>query len=151
MVAPPHALDTRQALALNLQYTRGRHGAAARIELHDGPAGRFGSLAIRGWVDPAAGRRIEQTLDDLASRDVRQLLVDCSQLRHIDYRVVSRLLHAIARFESRNGSVALCGMSRYLQDVFRLSGGDPPVAAWPPPADDVVPAAASGPVDETAS
>ena len=124
MVAPLHALDGRQSLAVNLQFTRGRHGAAARIELHERPAGRLATLALLGWVDTSAERRIEQALDDLAVRGATQLVLDCSQLRHIDYRMVPRLVQALGRFEARAGSVAMCGMSRYLHDLFRLSGCD---------------------------
>ena len=131
MVAPPHTLDSRQALAVNLQFTRGRHGAAARIELHDRPEGRLATVALCGWVDLPAGRRIEQTLEDLAARGASQLLLDCSQLRHIDYRMVTRLVEALARFEARVGSVAVCGLSRYLHDLFRLSGCAGHLHEWP--------------------
>jgi anti-anti-sigma factor len=127
---PLHSLDSRQALAVNLQFTRGRHGAAARIELHDRPAGRLATLALRGWVDLSAERRIEQALEDLAARGANQLVLDCSLLRHIDYRMVPRLVQALGRFESRAGSVALVGMSRYLHDLFRLSGCDVNLHPW---------------------
>ncbi len=130
MVAHASFTDGRQALAVNLQFTRGRHGAAARIELHEGPGGRLATLALRGWIDPFAERRVEQALDDLAARGVSQLVLDVSQLRHIDYRMVPRLVQALGRFESRAGSVAMCGMSRYLTDLFRLSGCDVQLHPW---------------------
>ena len=149
MVAPLHAIDSRQALAVNLQFTRGRHGAAARIELLDRPAGRLATVALCGWVDLPAGRRIEQTLEDLAARGASQLLLDCSQLRHIDYRMVPRIVAALARFESRAGSVAVCGLSRYLLDLFRLSGSEGHLHEWPSAA--AVLAADSGPARGSAS
>ncbi len=140
MVAPVHTLEPRKALSVNLQFTRGRHGAAARIEFHDRPAGRLALLELRGWIDLSAERRLEQTLDDLAARGVERLLVDCAALRHIDYRMVPRLVAALARFESRSGSVALCGLSRYLRDLFRLAGCDPNFGVAVP-ADDALRAA----------
>jgi anti-anti-sigma factor len=118
-------------LALHLEFTRGRHGAAARVELHERPQGRLGVLALRGWIDLSAARRIEQTLEDLATRRVAQLVVDCSQLRHIDYRLVPRLVAAFARFESRSGAVGLRGMSHYLRDLFRLAGCEPTAPTEP--------------------
>jgi anti-anti-sigma factor len=130
MVAPLHSFDGRQTLAVNLQFTRGRHGAAARIELHERASGRLAMLALRGWVDASAERRIEQALDDLAARGATQLVLDFSQLRHVDYRMVPGLVQAIGRFESRAGAVALCGMSRYLHDLFRLSGCDVQLHTW---------------------
>lgn len=152
MVAPVHTLEPRHALSVNLQFTAGRHGAAARIEFHDRPAGRLALLELRGWIDLSAERRLEQTLDDLAARGVERLLVDCAALRHIDYRMVPRLVQALARFESRAGSVALCGLSRYLRDLFRLAGCDPNFGVWSP-ADDAYLAApaADGPRGERAS
>ncbi|MFN8586420.1 MAG: STAS domain-containing protein [Candidatus Eisenbacteria bacterium] len=135
MVAPLATLAGTRTMAVNLQFTRGRHGAAARIELHDRPSGRFAVLAVRGWIDLSAERRLEQALDDLAGRGVTQLLVDCSQLRHIDYRMVPRLVAALQRFESRAGAYALCGLSRYLRDLFRLAGCDAHLRAWPSAAD----------------
>ena len=152
MVAPVHTLEPRKALSVNLQFTRGRHGAAARIEFHDRPAGRLALLELRGWIDLSAERRLEQTLDDLAARGVERLLVDCAALRHIDYRMVPRLVTALARFESRSGSVALCGLSRYLRDLFRLAGCDPNFGVAVP-ADDALRAAhaADGLAGERAS
>ena len=149
MVAPLFAAEARQALAVNLQFTRGRHGAAARIELVDGPGGRLATLLLLGWVDLPAGRRIEQTLEDLAARGAARLVIDCSQLRHIDYRMMGRLVAAIGRFEQRAGAVAVCGLSRYLQDLFRLAGCDVQLQRWPSAAH--VLAAAHGHAGEIAS
>lgn len=140
MVAPVHTLEPRKALSVNLQFTRGRHGAAARIEFHDRPAGRLALLELRGWIDLSAERALERTLDDLAARGVERLLVDCAALRHIDYRMVPRLVAALSRFETRSGSVALCGLSRYLRDLFRLAGCDPNFGVAVP-ADDALHAA----------
>ncbi|MEO5987399.1 MAG: STAS domain-containing protein [Candidatus Eisenbacteria bacterium] len=131
MVAPNTTLEPVKAMAVNLQFTRGRHGAAARIELHDRPTGRVAVLALRGWIDQSAESRIEQTLEDLAARGASQLLVDCSQLRHIDYRLVPRLVQALARFELRSGAFVLCGLSRYLRDLFRLTGCESQLRCWP--------------------
>jgi anti-anti-sigma regulatory factor len=152
MVAPIQTPEPRGALTVHLQFTRGRHGAGARIELHERPSGRLAVLELRGWIDLTAQRRLEQTLDDLAARGVERLRVDCSAVRHIDYRLVPRLVSALARFEARTGSVALGGLSRYLRDLFRLAGCDPPVGDGDP-ADDAYVAGArqDGSVGERAS
>jgi anti-anti-sigma factor len=140
MVAAVGTLEAHKTLAVNLQFTRGRHGAAARIEVHDRPAGRFAILSLLGWIDLAAERRVEQTLDDLAARGVSQLLVDCSKLRHIDYRMIPRLVASLTRFETHAGAYALCGLSRYLRDLFRLAGCDMHLRSWPSAADVLPPA-----------
>ena len=131
MVTRAGSTEDRTSVTMNLQFTRGRHGAAARLEVHERPAGRVGLLALRGWVDLSAARGIERALDDLAARGVTRLVVDCSQLLHIDYRLVPRLANALVRFEAHAGAVGLCGLSRYLRDLFRLTGSDAKLACWP--------------------
>lgn len=135
MVARSESSDTRTSVAINLQFTQGRHGAAARLEVHERPAGRVGLLALRGWVDLSAERGIERALDDLAARGVSRLVVDCSQLLHVDYRLVPRLADALLRFESHAGAVVLCGLSRYLRDLFRIAGCESKLCCWPTASD----------------
>jgi anti-anti-sigma regulatory factor len=127
MVAPS---SSRTSVAMNLQWTRGRHGAAARLEVHERPEGRLGVLALRGWVDLAALQGIERTLDDLAARGITRLVVDGSRLQHVDYRLAPRLTEAFMRFEARTGSVGVCGLSRYLRDLFRFSGAEGGLCFW---------------------
>jgi hypothetical protein len=135
MVSQAGAGEARTSMTMNLQLSRGRHGAAARLEVHERPAGRVGLLALRGWVDLSAARGIERALDDLAARGVSRLIVDCSQLLHADYRLVPRLADALLGFEARAGAVVLCGLSRYLMDLFRIAGCESKLCCWPSAAD----------------
>ena len=130
-VAPDPLRAARRAVALNLDLAHGRHGATARLELHERAGARVALLALRGWLDEIAVRRLEETLDDIASRGATQLLLDCSQLRHIDYRLVPALVAALERFETRAGGFVLCGLSHYLRDLFRLAGCDRALRCWP--------------------
>lgn len=130
-LVPDAARDAHRTLALNLDLTHGRHGAAARLELHERRGTRVALLALRGWLDVVAVRRLEETLDDLAARGAGQLLLDCSQLRHIDYRLVPTLVASLDRFETHAGGYVICGLSRYLRDLFRLSGCDQALRCWP--------------------
>jgi anti-anti-sigma factor len=131
MIAHSGMSVARTSVAMDLQLTRGLHGAAVRLEVHERPVGRVGMLALRGWVDLSAERGIERVLEDLATRGVSRLVVDCSQLLHVDYRLVPRLADALARFEARTGSVVICGLSRYLRDLFRIAGCESRLASWP--------------------
>jgi hypothetical protein len=110
---------------------RGRR-AAGRVER---PSGRVGLLSLRGWVDLSAQRGLEGMLDDVSARGVSRLVVDCSQLLHIDYRLVPRLADSLLRFEAQVAPVGLCGLSRYLRDLFRIAGCDSRLACWPTVAD----------------
>ncbi|TMQ67493.1 MAG: STAS domain-containing protein [Candidatus Eisenbacteria bacterium] len=128
--------DARLALALNLELSYGRHGASARVELQERPhaapgARRIARVTVRGWIDAAAERRLEQALDDLAARGVDQVLLDCAELRHIDYRIAPGLVSALERFEARTAGIVVCGLSRHLRDLFRLAGCEPRLRCWP--------------------
>src|SRR5439155_23036963 len=97
------------ALALNLELSHGARGASARIEILERDGSRIALLALRGWVGPPAASRLALALEDLAARGVDQLLLDCSALRHIDYRVLPDLITSLGRFESRAGGIVVCG------------------------------------------
>jgi anti-anti-sigma factor len=127
--------DTRTSVVLNLEFSRGRHGAAARLEVHERPSGRVGVVSLRGWVDGVAARGIERMLQDLAERNLARLVVDCSQLLHVDYRLMPRLADALVKAEAHAGTVVLCGLSRYLRDLFRIAGCESRFCCWPSASD----------------
>ena len=131
MIARTEAKGGGAPLAINLELSHGRHGAAARIELHERQPERIAVLELRGWVDEVAVQRLTAVLDELAQRGATQLLIDCGQLRHIDYRLVPGLIDALTRFESHAGAFVFCGLSRYLRDLFRLAGCEPRLRCWP--------------------
>lgn len=139
-------LRVRHAVALNVDLAHGRHGATARLELYDRGVAL---LALRGWLDDVAVRRLEETLDGVAARGASQLLLDCSQLRHIDYRLVPALIAALERYESHAGGFVLCGLSHYLRDLFRLAGCDRALRFWPSAEELLEGAAAAGVVGST--
>ena len=118
-------------LALNLELSHGLHGASARLEIRDRGTDRIAVLQLRGWMDRVATQRLGTALDDLAQRGASQLLLDCSQLRHVDYRVLPELVGALSRFESRAGGFVVCGLSHYLRDLFRLAGCESRLRCWP--------------------
>jgi len=121
----------RRAMALNLELSHGRPGASARVEFHDRVGGRIALLTLRGWVDAVAVRRLTGALADLEKPELAQLLLDCSAVRHIDYRQLPALVNALARFESRAAGLVVCGLSPYLRDLFRLAGCEPRLRCWP--------------------
>ena len=125
------ARPARAPLAVNLELSRGSHGAAARLEWHERQGRRIALLKLSGWIDRAALDRIERTLENLAERGGCDLVLDGSRLRHIDYRLVPALVNALSRYESRAGSLAVCGLSVYLRDLFRLGGCEPRLTVWP--------------------
>jgi anti-anti-sigma factor len=139
MVARSQAAEDRIAMALSLQLSGGRHGASARIEMRERPGGRVVLFALRGWLDRTAVTRLSRTLDDLGARGIEHLLLDFSQVRHLDYRMVPALVGALARFENRAGGFVVCGLSSYLRDLIRLAGCETRLRCWPS-AEDLLPA-----------
>lgn len=129
----------RPALALNLDLSHGQPGASARVELHDRPgsalrgmagASRIARVTLRGCIDAIAAVRLGRALEDLALRDVDQVLLDCALVRHIDFRCLTALVDALVRLDSRSGGVVVCGLSRYLRDLFRLAGHERHLRCW---------------------
>lgn len=150
MTVHPTAPGVRPALALNLDLSHGRPGASARVELIDRPASalrpssRIARVTLRGDIDAVAGVRLGRALEDLALRDVDQVLLDCALVRHIDFRCVTALVDALVRLDSRSGGVVLCGLSRYLRDLFRLAGHESHLRCWSS-ADDLLEASPRAP------
>jgi anti-anti-sigma factor len=127
--------EDRVAMTLHLELGGGRHGASALVTMRERARGRVVLLEVRGWLDAKAVGSLGRTFDGLADRGVEQLLLDCTQVRHIDYRTVPALIAALARFERHAGGVVLCGMSRYLRDVIRVAGDEQRLRCWPSSAD----------------
>jgi len=150
MAVHPTAPGARPALALNLDLSHGRPGASARVELLDRPgsalrsAARIARVTLRGNIDAVAGVRLGRALEDLALRDVDQVLLDCAQVRHIDFRCVTALVDTLIRLDSHSGGVVVCGLSRYLRDLFRLAGHESHLRCWSS-ADDLLEASPRAP------
>jgi hypothetical protein len=120
--------DPRTAVAFNLELG-GRHAASARVELLDGPdAARTARVALRGWIDGPAERRLERALDAFAPRAVTRVVLDCSRVRRIAGRQAARLVAAMARLESGHGSIEVCGLPPGIGGA--LDGGSR-VRYWP--------------------
>ena len=141
--------STRAALAVNVELAHGAHGATARLEWHERQGHRIALLKLSGWIDREALGRLESALHDLAERGAGPLVLDCSRLRHIDYRMVPALVEALSRYESRAGGFAVCGLSNYLLDLFRMGGCEPRLRGWPSASELL--GAAGDPGDESAS
>jgi anti-anti-sigma regulatory factor len=117
-------------LVMHESLSHGLHGATAVLELHDASPDRVARLALSGWLDPIAFGRLKLRFDDLARQGVRRLILDLADLAHVDYRLVPALADLVAGFEARSGAVAVCGLSPYLRDIFRLSGAEPRLRCW---------------------
>jgi anti-anti-sigma factor len=119
------------SVALSIELSAGPPGARARIEIHERGSGRVALLALHGGIDGPAVSRLGRALSDLALQGVDQVLLDCSGLEHVDYRIVPALVDRLVQFEARVGGLVVCGLSHYLRDLFRLAGCDAQLRCWP--------------------
>lgn len=109
--------------------SHGFHGANARYELRPGTQSSV-HIQLRGWLDEIALRRFETRLDDLGRRGARQLHLDVSGMRHVDYRLIPDWIDALGRFEVRWGPVTVGGLTAYMNDLFCLAGCESRLRGW---------------------
>jgi anti-anti-sigma regulatory factor len=108
--------DVRTTVALNLELG-GRHAASARVELWEAPGdSQVACVALSGWIDRGAERRLERALDALAPRAVSRVVLDCSGVSRLGGRQAERLLDAMARLEGAAGPIEVCGLSPALRE-----------------------------------
>jgi len=122
---------SRVTLAMNLELRPGRYGASARIELHERDGCAAALVSVRGWVDRVALDHLDRSLHDLSTRGIPRIVLDCSRLRHIEFRLVSPLVDSLERFESNRGGYAVCGLTPRLRESFRVAGCEPGLHCWP--------------------
>jgi anti-anti-sigma regulatory factor len=122
------ATDARPTLALNLELG-GRHPASARLELLEGPhAARVAHVALSGWIDREAERRLERALEALASRSLSRVVLDCSRVRPLADRQAARLVAAVSRLERGQAPIEVWGVSPRVGVRLEASGR---VRCWP--------------------
>lgn len=132
--------DARSSLAINLDLG-GRRSASARVELFDEPGMQVARVALRGWIDRGAERRLERALADLAPREVSRVVLDCSGVSRLDGRQAARLLDAVSRFETVPGPIEVWGLPPSVRKGLGArvrcwpGGEDPPVPQPPAPGD----------------
>src|SRR6185369_18048574 len=91
--------SSRHALAMTVELG-GRRAASARVELFDEPGdARVARVALCGWIDRAAERRLERALEALAPREISKVVLDCSRVSRLERPEAARLVEAVSRFE----------------------------------------------------
>jgi len=102
----------RAALAINLELG-GRHAASARVELlQESGDAQVAHVALSGWIDGAAERRLERALAELKPRDISRVVLDSSCVSRMERPAAARLMEAVARLEGRPGEIEVRGLPR---------------------------------------
>jgi len=138
MISRPSSVATQAACSIHMQLSHGRHGATARVEWYPDEEGTWAIMALGGWIEKVGMRRLTAALDQLSDLGIRRLLLDCSDLRYIDYGLLTTLVRRLTRFDAPLGRWMVCGLSRHLDDLFHLAGWESHVLdgrapTFPPP------------------
>jgi len=122
MVTRPFEDVTPAIWAIHLHLSHGRHGATARVEWRTEGTGTWAVLALDGWVEKVALKRLTGLLEQLADLGARRVLLDGTRLRYIDYALIPSLLRALSPFDAPHGNWMVYGLSPHMDDLFRLAG-----------------------------
>jgi anti-sigma B factor antagonist len=86
------------------------------------PRRRVITLSAEGELGEAQLVQIGEELFRLAHRGHYCVVLDLSEVHHLDYRGVRPLLSRAVLFRQAGGDIKLCGLSAYLKAIFRAAG-----------------------------
>ncbi len=82
------------------------------------------TIALEGEIGIREYDEIAGQLFRFSSRGVRRVVIDFSDVSHVDYRVVRPLMLRASGLRHLGGDVKLCGMSPYIHAIFRSAGAN---------------------------
>lgn len=80
------------------------------------------TLNLEGELQERGLFELGELLVRLSLRGSRRVVVDFSEVSHLDYRGVKPLLRKVERFRDAGGDVKLAGLSPYLKAILRAAG-----------------------------
>ncbi len=80
------------------------------------------TLYLEGEIGQPEWADISAQLFRYANRRVRHVVIDFTDVSHLDYRVVRPLMARADSFRAVGGDVKLSGLSPYLAAIFRSAG-----------------------------
>jgi anti-anti-sigma regulatory factor len=105
--------------------TRGAYAALdARPVYQWDPAREPGPRTIRlfGRLGDAELRRVLQAVVERVPTPRESVLIDFSDVEHLDFRAIADFLAALARWRDRSAAVWLVGISPYVRQLMDVSG-----------------------------
>jgi anti-anti-sigma factor len=97
--------------------TESRQGASVRAA-----SDRVETLLLEGELSSDDLARVCEELGLRLQRGVRQVVLDFSEVAHVDYRGVRPLMARTEALRRAGGDVKLSGLSPYLAAIFRAAG-----------------------------
>lgn len=83
---------------------------------------RVDTLMLEGELGEKALVQVCEELTQRLHRGVRQVVVDFSDVSHVDYRGVRPLMARSESFRRAGGDIKLSGLSPYIAAIFRAAG-----------------------------
>jgi anti-anti-sigma factor len=83
---------------------------------------RVETLLLEGELGAQELGQVCEELTGRLQRGVRQVVVDFSEVAHLDYRGVRPLVARVEGFRRAGGDIKLSGLSPYLSAIFRAAG-----------------------------
>lgn len=80
------------------------------------------TLALEGEISVREYDEIAEQLFRFSSRGMRRVVIDFSDVSHVDYRIVRPLILRASGLRHLGGDMKLCGMSPYIHAIFRSAG-----------------------------
>ena len=77
-----------------------------------------------GDLDLAKEGLLTKTLHSLLDEQVNKVVIDLSDVGHVNYQLLFRLGQVVSLFRNRYGDVRFVGMSPYLQKIFIVAVSD---------------------------
>jgi anti-sigma B factor antagonist len=95
---------------------------AKRIEVEPSLRLEHSTLTLMGELDRDALQAVRHRMVRLLEQGCIRLVMDFTEVSHLDYRGVPWLVSQAEEFRRRGGDVKVAGLSRYLQAIFRAAG-----------------------------
>ena len=86
------------------------------------PLEKVVTLVLEGEICQTELGEIFEMLLRLAGRNSSQVVIDLTEVTHLDYRGVKPLILRAERFRKVGGDLKLCGLSPYVHAIFRSAG-----------------------------
>src|SRR4051812_34712171 len=82
------------------------------------------TIALEGEIGVREYDQIADQLFRFSSRGVRRVVLDFTDVSHLDYRVVRPLMLRASGLRYLGGDMKLCGLSPYIHAIFRSAGAN---------------------------
>ncbi len=102
-----------------------------RAQTAGASGGRVETLFLEGELGEAELGQVCEALARRLQLGVRQVVVDFTEVAHLDYRGVRPLMARAEGFRRAGGDIKLAGLSPYLAAIFRAAGAHDRFEVYP--------------------